>query len=85
MLRIYVSAHCRSCGMARRLAESVQAQRPSLPLEVVDVDTPDADVPRYIIGTPMYTWDDRVLFLGNPSEAELMERIGVLHTKPSRS
>jgi hypothetical protein len=79
MLRIYVSAHCRSCGMALRLAERVRAQRPSLPLEVIDVDAFGADIPGYIIGTPIYTWGDRVLFLGNPSEAELMERIGVLY------
>ncbi len=79
MLRIYVSAHCLTCSIALRLAESIQAQCPDLPLEVVDVDAPTADVPSYIIGTPIYTWDDRVLFLGNPSEAELVERIGVLY------
>jgi hypothetical protein len=27
----------------------------------------------------MYLWHDRVLFLGNPSETELFQRVGVLH------
>lgn len=79
MLRIYVSAHCPSCGMALHLAGQVQVQRPCLPLEVIDVDVPDLDVPDYIIGTPIYTWNNRVLFLGNPSEAELLERLEVLY------
>ena len=78
MLRIYVSAHCRTCTTALRLAQRVQSHRPDVPLEVVDVDGPDADVPSKVIGTPTYTWDDRILFLGNPSETELLERIGVL-------
>ncbi len=79
MLRIYVSAHCRTCATALRLAERVQSQRPDVPLEVVDVDAPDADVPSKVIGTPIYAWHDRILFLGNPSETALLERVDVLH------
>lgn len=79
MLRIYVSAHCRGCNTALQLAEQVRAQRPDVPLAVVDVDDPAADVPRKVIGTPIYTWNDRVVFMGNPSEAELMGRVGALH------
>ena len=75
MLRIYVSAHCVGCATARWLAEWVQTQRPDVPLMVVDVDDPQAHVPRNIIGTPIYTWNDRVVFMGNPSEQELLERV----------
>jgi hypothetical protein len=81
MLRIYVSVHCPTCASALHLAERVQSQRPEVPLEVVDVDAPGADVPSKVIGTPIYAWHDRILFLGNPSETELLERIGVLHAR----
>jgi hypothetical protein len=79
MLRIYVSAHCASCATALRLAGRARTQRPDLPLEVVDIDVPDVAVPAKIIGTPMYMWNDQVLFWGNPSEAELLERVSLLY------
>lgn len=79
MLRIYLSTHCRGCSTAFHLAERFRTQRPDVPLAVVDVDDPHADVPANVIGTPMYLWHKRVLFLGNPSETELLERVGVLY------
>jgi hypothetical protein len=75
MLRIYVSAHCHGCATALRLADRVRVARPDVPLAVVDVAAPGADVPLSVIGTPLYTWNDRVLFRGNPSETELLARI----------
>jgi hypothetical protein len=79
MLRIYIADHCRSCSTAFQLAERLQIERPNVPLDIVDVDDPEADVPANVIGTPMYLWNDRVLFMGNPSELELLQRVGALH------
>jgi len=79
MLRIYLSTHCRGCGTAFQLAARLRTQRPDVPLAIVDVDEPHADVPANVIGTPMYLWHDRVLFLGNPSETELFQRVGALY------
>ena len=79
MLRIYVSAHCLGCNTAIQRAERLQALRPEVPVTVVDVEAPDADVPGKVIGTPIYTWNDRVVFMGNPSEQELLDRVTVLH------
>jgi hypothetical protein len=78
MLRIYVSAYCRGCDTARQRAARLHTLRPDLPLALVDVEEPDADLPRNIIGVPMYTWHERVVFRGNPSEQELLECITVL-------
>ncbi len=79
MLRIYVSTHCITCDTARHLAEFVQGHRPGMPVTVVDVDAPDAGVPKNIIGTPVYAWNDQILFLGNPSRAELLRRVSVFY------
>ena len=79
MLHIYLSAHCRGCGTAVQLAERLRTQRPDVPLTLVDVNDPHADVPANVIGTPMYVWHDRVLFLGNPSETEFVLRVGALY------
>ena len=87
MLRIYVSAHCLSCNTAIQRAERLQVLRPEVPVTVVDVEAPDADVPRNVIGTTIYTWNDRVVFMGNPSEQELLDRVTVLHdgNEPERA
>ena len=79
MLRIYVSAHCRGCTTARQRAERLRRLRPDVPVALVDVEAPDAVVPPKVIGTPIYTWNDRIVFMGNPSEQELLERVTVLY------
>ncbi len=79
MLKIYVSAHCLGCSTARERAQRLGTLRPEVPMELVDVEAPNADVPRKVIGTPIYTWNDRIVFMGNPSEQELLERVTVLH------
>ncbi len=79
MLRIYISAHCTGCTTARRLAEQVRTERPDVPLAVIDFDDPTVEVPANVIGTPIYTWQDRVVFMGNPSAVELLQRVGTLH------
>ena len=84
MLRIYVSTHCLGCETARQRAEHLKALRPDVPVEVVDVETSDTAVPSKVIGTPIYIWNDRVLFMGNPSEQELIERLVVLQDRDER-
>ena len=78
MLRVYVSAHCLACNTAIQRAKRLQALRPEVPVTVVDVEASDAEVPRNVIGTPIYRWNDRVVFMGNPSEEELLDRVMVL-------
>ncbi len=79
VLRVYTSAYCVESDTVCRRADRIRAQRPDLPVLVVDVDHPEVDVPATIVGTPMYTWNDRVLFLGHPSEREWLERRGGVH------
>lgn len=79
MLRIYVADGCPGSPIARRLAEWLQAQAPAVPLEVVNIDDTSASVPRHVFGTPTYTWNDRTLYLGNPSRDELLERVRSLY------
>lgn len=79
MLRVYVSGHCPGCDTARVRLEELRTQWPDVPMILVDVAARGAAVPPQVIGTPVYTWNGRVLFLGNPSEHELIERMRVLH------
>lgn len=85
MLYIYIAAHCRACDTASRRAEELQKLRPEVVVRVVDVEAPGADVPPKVIGTPMYIWNDRIVFRGNPSMAELLERVRELQEGNERT
>lgn len=83
MLRIYISAHCFGYDTAVQRVEHLRALRPEIPVILVDIEAPDAAVPRQVIGTPIYIWNDLVVFMGNPSEQELLERLEKLqHDAP---
>jgi hypothetical protein len=79
MLRIYISQHCYGYDIARLRAARLRRHRPEVPVAVVDVDEPGIEVPAKVIGTPIYTWNDRIVFMGNPSEEELLARVAGLH------
>lgn len=75
MLRVYIADHCPSCATARLRFARLRARCPGVASELVDVDAPGARVPPHVIGTPIYTWDDRIIFRGNPGEDELIARV----------
>lgn len=77
MLRVYVAADCPASALARNLVKRVRFRHPHLPVEVIDVNsTEKKEIPREVFATPIYTWNGQVVFLGNPSEADLVARIG---------
>ncbi len=81
MLRIYVTSHCRGYDTARQRAAHRQLLRPDVAVDVIDVEAPGAEVPAQVIGTPMYLWNGRVVFRGNPSMAELLGRVRSLQDR----
>jgi hypothetical protein len=81
MLHIYVAEHCPGSPTARIKAERLRERAPEIPVEVVDIDAHGAVVPPVVFGTLTYTWDDQIIFLGNPSDQELLERVRSLHER----
>jgi len=83
MLRVYVAGDCPSSSISLHLVERLRESCPDVPLTVIDVAEPNAEVPEHIFGTPIYTWNDNVLFLGNPSEQALLEQVRRLYDTAS--
>lgn len=75
MLYVYIASDCRICAISQRLINQLRALRPGVRMTVVDTDSPESAVPAHVIGTPMYLWNDTVLFMGNPDMSELLERV----------
>lgn len=79
MLTIYTATHCPVYLRTCYLVEQVRHHYPDLPLHVVNLDETDEGWPSFVIGTPTYVWQERVLFLGNPSFTELSQELeGIL-------
>lgn len=76
VLEIYVGPACLASETARGLAAAVRAlARPGLDVRVVDLGEPGAVRPPAIFAVPTYLLDGRVISLGNPEEAWLLERL----------
>ncbi|CCG02288.1 glutaredoxin family protein [Blastococcus saxobsidens] len=74
VLQVYVADGCGSCRRARELVAQLLLRHPGAAVEVVDLSrTPlERALPAGLVGTPTYTVDGRVRWLGNPSPAELL-------------
>lgn len=71
-LRVYVSANCFVCARTHQLVAEVRAQRPTYPVELLDLDQPDAVKPDIVFGTPTFVLGERIISLGNPALATLL-------------
>jgi hypothetical protein len=73
ILKIFVTEPCSGCSEARRLAAWATQNYTNLVVELVDLNQPDAVVPEAVFATPTYMLNDRIISLGNPSQAEVAE------------
>jgi len=74
-LQIYVDATCTVCCEARRLAAYVTQELPHLRVAVIDVSRDEARIPKQVFAVPTYVMNGITLWLGNPHEIELVERL----------
>ena len=70
LLQVYVASHCVNCHEAKRLARVAAQTFPDLIVEVIDLDHTPAQSAQ-VFAVPTYVLNDRVCFLGNPTQEEL--------------
>ena len=76
VLDIYVAPACTGCETARRLAVALRARAlPDVEIRLIDLSEPGAVRPPAVFAVPTYLLDGRVLSLGNPDEAWLLDRL----------
>ncbi len=71
-LDIYIDDCCETCDHARQIAEQVRERMPQVEVNLIELT---GDKPDSVFAVPTYLLDGATLFLGNPSEAELFERL----------
>ena len=71
-LDIYIDDCCETCDHARQIAEQVRERMPQVEVNLIELT---GDKPESVFAVPTYLLDGATLFLGNPSELELFERL----------
>ncbi len=71
-LDIYIDDCCETCDHARKIARQVRERMPQVEVNLIELR---GEKPESVFAVPTYLLDGATLFLGNPSEAELFERL----------
>ena len=72
-LDVYVAEECWACTESRRIIAEVAPKYPDAQIQLLDINDPHR--PDNVFATPTYVLDDRIIFMGNPTEAELQARL----------
>ena len=75
VLHVYVSEDCWSCAEAKRIVTEIKTLFPKTKIELRDVT--DEGRPSQVFATPTYILNGRTIFLGNPTQEELAQKLEV--------
>ena len=73
LLRVYISTGCIVCERTRQILANLYRLRPCYPVELIDLDQPEAFKPAFVFGTPTYVLGERIISLGNPALPTLLD------------
>jgi hypothetical protein len=72
-LEIYVADECWACEETRRIVAEVEPLYPSVDIELRDLT--DERKPSSVFATHTYVLDGRTIFLGNPTQEQLEQKL----------
>ena len=71
VLKIFIAKGCAGCKRALGLAAMVKKIKPRLVVEIIDLAINPTAGTGLVFAVPAYVYDNRPVFLGNPSPLEL--------------
>lgn len=80
ILHIYIADDCWSCEETRRIAADAARQFPQIQIELCNMAQ---DRPDDVFAVPTYVLNGRVIFLGNPTRADLAQKLTAVQTLPT--
>ena len=72
-LDVYIEDTCWACAESRRIVADIAHQVPSVDIELRNLD--DTRRPGAVFATPTYVLDGRVIYMGNPTREELIQKL----------
>jgi hypothetical protein len=70
-LQIYISDNCSTCLETKNLVDIIKKRFTKLDVDLINLSHPGVHSPDKVFAVPTYIYNDRVIFLGNPSIQEL--------------
>jgi hypothetical protein len=70
---VYITEDCWSCAEAKRIVAEIKPLFPSMEIEVRNVS--DERRPSHVFATPTYILNGRTIYLGNPTQEELAQKL----------
>lgn len=77
-LEAYISDDCYGCGEAREIAREISARFPNLEVEIVSLDSPEAERPSAMFAVPTFLLNGELLWLGNPRREDAVQQVADL-------
>ncbi len=74
VLEIFIEENCRGCKQARKNANHVRSHLPQIHVSVIDISS-EVQKRDDVFAVPMYLFNGRMLYLGNPGEKDLVARL----------
>ena len=72
-LDVYIEDTCWACGESRRIVADIAPLVPEVDIELRKLD--DRRRPSTVFATPTYVLDGRVIYMGNPTREELVQKL----------
>lgn len=79
-LQVYIADDCWSCVESRRLLAALQPVFPAIAMELLNVSA--GGYPDNVFAVPTYLLNGRIISLGNPSEAQLVQKLQAILLAP---
>lgn len=73
---IFIAKHCFVCEYSHEVAAFIRAEFPQIQLRLIDMDNPQIEIPDFVFATPTYLLNGRLWSLGNPSNEDVLDKIG---------
>lgn len=70
-LEIYVADDCPICTETVNLANIIVNRYANLDVDLINLNNPDTICPDNVFAVPTFIYNERIVFLGNPSLQEL--------------
>ena len=74
-LEIYVSDDCPTCVETKNIVAVASGRYAHLTIDLINLSEPDTICPDHIFAVPTFVYNERVIFLGNPSLQELDDHL----------
>ena len=78
-LQIYIADDCPTCLDTKNLVDNITSRYPNIDIELINLSDLSTIQPEIVFAIPTFVFNERIIFLGNPSLTELDEYFSIVN------